>query len=433
MTTVQRSKINSELSSLTKRFPISDVQTQVKQLQLDTAAKNATLLLKHGDVVAGFKSIGISTTDNDTQTFDPIPALMTGAVPGVTTLSTSSQSSNISTLTGKTISNGLTKAVIASGNPEGIQKALEQSISASIPQMTTALQSATDAANRGTIAAVVQSDLKTLMNTVSSSFTRLLKAASSGENSLLNMLQIFVAKIAGNDSTLRTNSIVVEDDTSVTSTTRTYTLEATSKNWNYSNTPKSFRFEPVSTEEELELELSNAKRDITEAVIDWTGTFSDINITAKDIHEDIHRSTGIQYHYIIQRDGTIQRGRPISIETDASFIKNNHHRFSVMVGFVGGYNAMRGTENPDFYLSYKSLTSAQLLSFDQFCHSFYRAIPGGQILGRNAIEGNTYLAPGFDIIKYVRDKFGRGSVFTDPTTENSFSTAEIIEKRITDV
>ena len=432
MTTVQRGKINSELSSLTKRFPISNVETQVKQLQLDTIAKNATLLLNHGDVVAGFKSIGISTTDNDTQTFDPIPALMTGAVPGLTTLSTSTQSSNISTLTGKTISNGLTKAVIASGNPEGIRKALEQSISATVPQMTTALQSATDAANRGTIAAVVQSDLKTLMNTVSSSFSKLLKAASSGENSLLNMLQIFVAKIAGNDKTLRTDDIVVEDDTSVSSTTSTYTLEASSKNWNYSNTPKTFRFEPVSTEEELELELSNVKRDITEAVIDWTGTFSDINITAKDIHEDIHRTTGIQYHYIIQRDGTLQRGRPISIATEKSFI-SNHSSFSVLVGFVGGYNAMRGTENPDFYLSYKSLTSAQLLSFDQFCRSFYRAIPGGQILGRNAIEGNTYLAPGFDVIKYVKDKFDRGSIFTDPTTESSFSTAEIIEKRITDV
>ena len=432
MTTVQRGKINSELSSLTKRFPISNVETQVKQLQLDTIAKNATLLLNHGDVVAGFKSIGISTTDNDTQTFDPIPALMTGAVPGLTTLSTSTQSSNISTLTGKTISNGLTKAVIASGNPEGIRKALEQSISATVPQMTTALQSATDAANRGTIAAVVQSDLKTLMNTVSSSFSKLLKAASSGENSLLNMLQIFVAKIAGNDKTLRTDDIVVEDDTSVSSTTSTYTLEASSKNWNYSNTPKTFRFEPVSTEEELELELSNVKRDITEAVIDWTGTFSDINITAKDIHEDIHRTTGIQYHYIIQRDGTLQRGRPISIATEKSFI-SNHSSFSVLVGFVGGYNAMRGTENPDFYLSSKSLTSAQLLSFDQFCRSFYRAIPGGQILGRNAIEGNTYLAPGFDVIKYVKDKFDRGSIFTDPTTESSFSTAEIIEKRITDV
>ena len=432
MTTVQRGKINSELSSLTKRFPISNVETQVKQLQLDTIAKNATLLLNHGDVVAGFKSIGISTTDNDTQTFDPIPALMTGAVPGLTTLSTSTQSSNISTLTGKTISNGLTKAVIASGNPEGIRKALEQSISATVPQMTTALQSATDAANRGTIAAVVQSDLKTLMNTVSSSFTKLLKAASSGENSLLNMLQIFVAKIAGNDKTLRTDDIVVEDDTSVSSTTRTYTLEASSKNWNYSNTPKTFRFEPVSTEEELELELSNVKRDITEAVIDWTGTFSDINITAKDIHEDLHKSTGIQYHYIIQRDGTLQRGRPISIATDKSFI-SNHSSFSVLVGFVGGYNAMRGTENPDFYLSYKSLTSAQLLSFDQFCRSFYRAIPGGQILGRNAIEGDGHLAPGFDVIKYVKDKFDRRSIFTDPTTESSFSTAEIIEKRITDV
>ena len=432
MTTVQRGKINSELSSLTKRFPISDVETQVKQLQLDTIAKNATLLLNHGDVVAGFKSIGISTTDNDTQTFDPIPALMTGAVPGLTTLSTSTQSSNISTLTGKTISNGLTKAVIASGNPEGIRKALEQSISATVPQMTTALQSATDAANRGTIAAVVQSDLKTLMNTVSSSFTKLLKAASSGENSLLNMLQIFVAKIAGNDKTLRTDDIVVEDDTSVSSTTRTYTLEASSKNWNYSTTPKTFRFEPVSTEEELELELSNVKRDITEAVIDWTGTFSDINITAKDIHEDIHRTTGIQYHYIIQRDGTLQRGRPISIATEKSFI-SNHSSFSVLVGFVGGYNAMRGTENPDFYLSYKSLTSAQLLSFDQFCRSFYRAIPGGQILGRNAIEGDGHLAPGFDVIKYVKDKFDRRSIFTDPTTESSFSTAEIIEKRITDV
>ena len=94
---------------------------------------------------------------------------------------------------------------------------------------------------------------------------------------------------------------------------------------------------------------------------------------------------------------------------------------------------MRGTENPDFYLSSKSLTSAQLLSFDSFCRSFYRAIPGGQILGRNAIEGNTYLAPGFDVIKYVKDKFDRRSIFTDPTTESSFSTAEIIEKRITDV
>jgi hypothetical protein len=60
--------------------------------------------------------------------------------------------------------------------------------------------------------------------------------------------------------------------------------------------------------------------------------------------------------------------------------------------------------------------------------SFYQYVPGGQVLGHNAIDTNVE-DPYFDVIAFVENKFGKKSVYTDPLTETSLSASELVNKR----
>ena len=185
--------------------------------------------------------------------------------------------------------------------------------------------------------------------------------------------------------------------------------------------PSTYVFEEIGGREELESELRKAKRDITTAIVRWTRTYTNQALDAYDLHKE-HSNTlvklygaqglaateasnpgiaGIQWHYVIRRDGVIQRGRPLELKVLTSGDKNlvNH---SVHIGFVGGFEGVVGT--PNARSSAESYTPSQWAAYDSFLDAWFAAIPGGQVLGYNDIVPEA-TGPGFDVGTYASGKY----------------------------
>ena len=184
-------------------------------------------------------------------------------------------------------------------------------------------------------------------------------------------------------------------------------------------------FPYISSVEELQAELRNIKREITEVVVHWTETPVNKNIGSEEINEQ-HLSSnlnGIGYHYVIRRDGSLQRGRPANKEGEHA-ISNNHNQRSIAIVFVGGINAPSETRNIQDFLSVQSLTRSQFNTFDHFCRSFYDVFAGGQIVGHSDID-DLANDPGFDVRAYVKANFDKDSKFTTPLKQGPFTVDEI--------
>ncbi len=201
--------------------------------------------------------------------------------------------------------------------------------------------------------------------------------------------------------------------------------------------PAGYVFEEVGGKEELEAELRKVERDITTVVVRWTKSYTDQPLDAYDLHTEhtaalvnlygasgiaaVEASTpgtvGIQWHYVIRRDGTIQRGRPLQKKVLTVGDKNlvNH---SVHIGFVGGYNGVAGT--PNATASAESYTPSQWEAYDSFLSAWYDAIPGGQVLGYNDVVPQA-TGPGFDVSLYVSGKYKK----TNITETEVLSTREL--------
>ena len=186
------------------------------------------------------------------------------------------------------------------------------------------------------------------------------------------------------------------------------------------------KFPYVSSLEELQAELKNVDREVTEVVVHWTETHTNKNIGSEEInkyHVDLGLE-GIGYHYVIRRDGSLQRGRPVNIEGQHA-PTNNHDKRSIAIVFVGGINVPTGTPNSENFLSAQSLTRSQLNTFDHFCRSFYTVFPGGQIVGHSDIDEDE-IDPGFEVINYVENVFDKSTKFQDPLTQEPLTINEIL-------
>jgi N-acetylmuramoyl-L-alanine amidase len=176
--------------------------------------------------------------------------------------------------------------------------------------------------------------------------------------------------------------------------------------------PTTYTFAPIASMEELEAELRSASREITETIVHWTAHYIDnAGVGAREIHQiGIARGfSGCSYHYIIKRDGTIERGRPINIK-GAHAKANGHNNFSIGISFVAGYNCLSGTPNYERYVSSESISSQQWTSLDQYLECFYKVFPGGQVFGHNDTDPGRKPDPGVDIPQYVENKFGKSNV-----------------------
>jgi N-acetylmuramoyl-L-alanine amidase len=178
-----------------------------------------------------------------------------------------------------------------------------------------------------------------------------------------------------------------------------------------STAPTQTQFTFVSSKEELQAEFASCTRDITEVVAHWTATYTNQDIGAEEVHE-WHKKrgwSGIGYHYIIRRDGRIQRGRPIS-KQGAHANDNGHNKYSLGISFAAGYNCPSGTKNPDKFVSADSITPQQMRSFEMFMSAFYDEWPGGQAWGHVDTDNTGKPDPGFSVQEYVKAKFDKLNV-----------------------
>lgn len=197
------------------------------------------------------------------------------------------------------------------------------------------------------------------------------------------------------------------------------------------------KFTLVGSYEELEGDLRNATRDITEIVIHWSESATNQYLTSVDLN---NIQGGIKYHYVIQRNGSVQRGSPVNVATShiptravaqdtaqvqsepgVNAIRTNsiasgapisqssisgHNKYSVAVCLIGGIAAPAGSPDYERFLSKKSITKEQWIALDNILRSFYKVFPGGQAFGHNSIQPDEP-DPGFSVEDYVRKKFGK--------------------------
>ena len=189
-------------------------------------------------------------------------------------------------------------------------------------------------------------------------------------------------------------------------------------------------FTYVSSKEELGLEFYRMTRSVSEMIIHATETYTNANIGSEEIHLrhlEAEQPNGIQYHYVIRRDGRLQRGMPLDKTGNASN-KFGHKENAVDVVLVGGVNVPSDADNPLENLSAQSFTQVQMKTLELVMEAFYQHMPGAQIFGHNAIDENNE-DPYFDVISFVENKFGKKSVYKDLLTEQSLSAKDLVNKR----
>ena len=174
--------------------------------------------------------------------------------------------------------------------------------------------------------------------------------------------------------------------------------------------PLSKKFTYVSSIEELELEISSrlvvsSARKVNSVVIHATETFTNKNIGAEEI-DAIQKKLGedeVGYHYVIRRDGRLQRGRPVEKE-GSHCPTGNYDKTSIGIVMVGGIN--RASTEQSFETSSASFTRAQYNTLEQFLQVFYNNFSGGEVFGHSDIEIDE-LDPYFDVSEYILSLFGK--------------------------
>lgn len=144
--------------------------------------------------------------------------------------------------------------------------------------------------------------------------------------------------------------------------------------------------------EEINGHMASTTRDFSTMVVHWTQTYLNKYLTTENldsIDKDAGFSDGIQYHYVIRRDGSLQIGRDIN---QAGYDGAN----TLSVCFVGGLACVSGTKNPLSYLNVSSLTPEQFVTFDNLVKAYFVAEPTGKVKGYSATD------PGFDVVAHVK-------------------------------
>ena len=201
------------------------------------------------------------------------------------------------------------------------------------------------------------------------------------------------------------------------STRKTRDLATIGNKWSGSSTDTSsggYNFDKVNSMEELVADLRNLSRDITEVIVHWSAHFNDQgHVGAKELHDIALKRgfKGCSYHYVIKRNGDLERGRPVRLQ-GAHAKAAGHNKFSIGIAFVAGYNCPSGTANPNRYISSESITPAQYKTLDMFLKGFFMIYPGGQVFGHQDFDNNK-VDPGFDVGTYVEARFGKKNV-TNP-------------------
>ena len=185
-------------------------------------------------------------------------------------------------------------------------------------------------------------------------------------------------------------------------------------------------FSYVDSLYEMICDLRASSRPITTTIVHWTSNYIDDNHVDATTIKSEHMQKGLDtigYHYIIRRDGSIQRGR--NINKTGAHAGSTHNIYSIGIAFIAGYNCPNGTRNPEAYKSSGSINQAQWKALNMYLDAFYQIWPGGEVWGHNNTNITT-VDPGIDVPTYVFNKFGKKNISQQPS--RTYTQIELTKK-----
>ena len=404
---------------------------------------------------------------------------------GITVTKTSTKSADITTLTGKAAGNGFLKTVITQGSPKGIENAVKSSVTtdktviknlvaqaSNNPEVAsesvgtdvsknvlTEVKTATAKANKelanpfsslnksisdaktniagaagnpfanvlGNVAAVVSGALTP--SNFSNISTKALNTVSKLELNPKTGVEEPLELIKSNGSTNLNNALNKSNYTSADIAPAVKPVKlGSSAGWAEGATSKnsySTLFTYVNTVEELETEFKAAFKDrpVTAMLVKSTKSATDADFGA-ELMQDVYAKKdqiGLIEHLIIRRDGSIQRGRPLTIEPPLAPSFKGWEKRTIIVNFIGGIdldkvqydqiikNAEGSTKQElrKRYVSSSSFNTKQWDAFEKICKAFKKVVPGGEAISwdeGSAPWGSPFV--GFSAIEWTNTRFG---------------------------
>ena len=131
-------------------------------------------------------------------------------------------------------------------------------------------------------------------------------------------------------------------------------------------------------------------------VIHGSATPATADIGAADI-DRWHRERGyfsIGYHFVIRRDGTIERGRPL--DQPGAHARSYNHR-SIGICLVGGVAADKKTPENNF-------TEAQMESLEALLRELKELYPRALVFGHGQLGGTKTSCPSFDARGWAKER-----------------------------
>lgn len=111
----------------------------------------------------------------------------------------------------------------------------------------------------------------------------------------------------------------------------------------------------------------------------------------RDIHVNENSWSDVGYHYFIQRDGTVQQGRP---EHRMGAHVKSHNKKNIGICMAGGLK--EGTEEPE-----DNFTDAQYRALTELLTELHERYPQASIRGHNEFSGHESRGcPCFDVESY---------------------------------
>lgn len=137
-------------------------------------------------------------------------------------------------------------------------------------------------------------------------------------------------------------------------------------------------------------------RKINWLVIHTTATRPSMDIGVKEVRQ-WHKAKGwsdIGYHYIIRRDGTVEKGRP---EANTGAHVAGHNADSIGISMAGGVNER--TLKPE-----SNYTQAQWSSLEGLLHKLVQKYPDANVTGHRDFPGVAKACPCFDAEPWAASK-----------------------------
>jgi len=352
-----------------------------------------------GDIVQGFEVIADEGLGTKKETLSPIVGRLSENA-GISLKSASSRKGDISTITGQTVVDGFLYSSVSNVNAIGINNTLS-SLSSNASGISKIISSIAG----GDVSEVLLNNSST--EGIAKEFVKEFSNISDASGDLVSIIQSelntdVVSSLTGdtNIKSILQNKLGTKFKSSELSENNI--IVNSTGTFSGASTPNDYQFTFVNTVEELMLEFRNSTRDFSQIIVEFTGEYVDDNFDAKDfqtLYSNKNGFDGIPYHYIVRKDGKIQRGRPLDIETVYSG-GNITYSKSVVVAIPGGYEVPEGTDRAK--TSVNSSTTSSWYWFNTLLDVAYTMFPGIQVYASTELSDT-----GWSADAYIESLFGK--------------------------